>query len=232
MENLLHNPCKNKIKVNSVNILSLQKSISFLKQNATVPFIETIEAHINLNLNFKNLNTPLLKTITFPHKINNRNKIAVLATDKLIKQSKKIGADIIITEDTINKLYHKNIKFNVLISTVEMIPKLTKLGKLLGPKGLMPSLKSGTLIKKSELRSTVQEFKKGKFDYKIDKTGNIHLGFGKSNFSDTQLIDNLKFLYDSLKKNKPAGFKGTYLKTIHICTTMGPSIKLNLNLFN
>lgn len=113
-----------------------------------------------------------------------------------------------------------------------MIPKLAKFGRLLGPKGLMPSLKAGTLTKNSELISTIKKFKKGKFEYKTDKTGNIHVGFGKSNFSDIQLYENLKFLYNSIKKNKPLGLKGNYFNSIFICTTMGPSIKLNLNIFN
>merc|ERR1712187_891281 len=122
--------------------------------------------------------------------------------------------------------------FDILISTPDMIPKLAKFGRLLGPKGLMPSLKTGTLTKHSELISTIKKFKKGKFEYKADKTGNIHVGFGKSNFSDIHLSDNLNFLYNSIKKNKPSGLKGNYFNSIFICTTMGPSIKLDLNIFN
>lgn len=222
---------KNKKKINSINISSLQKSISLLKETATAKFIETTEVHINLNLNLKNLNQRLPRTIIFPHTIGKKTKIAVLTTDKNINKAKEAGADLVGNENILNELVHKTINFDILISTSEMVPKLVKFGRLLGPKGLMPSLKLGTLIKDSELISSIQDFRKGKFEYKIDKTGNIHVSFGKINFSEIQLIDNLKFLYNSVKKNKPIGLKGNYFKSIYICTTMGPAIKLKLDLF-
>jgi len=232
MQKLLYHQYRNKTKVNNTNISNLKKSISLLKKTATAKFTETVEAHINLNISLKNLNQPLSRSIIFPHTLDKKSIIAVLTTNKQIKEIKEVGADIIGDEDFITKLSHNNIKFDVLIATSEMVPKLLKFGRLLGPKGLMPSLKSGTLVKNTELVSTIRKFRKGKFEYKIDKTGNIHVGFGKSTFSESQLFDNLKFLYDSVKKNKPLGFKGNYFKNIYICTTMGPSIKLNLNIFN
>ena len=232
MQKLLYHQYRNKTKVNNTNISNLKKSISLLKKTATAKFTETVEAHINLNISLKNLNQQLSKSIIFPHTLDKKNIIAVLTTNKQIKEIEEAGADIIGNEDFFTKLSHNVIKFDVLISTSEMIPRLLKFGRLLGPKGLMPSLKSGTLVKNTELVSTIQKFRKGKFEYKIDKKGNVHVGFGKLNFSENQLFDNLKFLYDSVKKNKPLGFKGNYFKYIYICTTMGPSIKLNLNIFN
>jgi len=230
MKKLSRRQHKNKLKIHNSHILSLQESISLLKETATAKFVETFELHVNLNL--KNFNQRLSETIILPHNIEKKKKIAVITINKQLDQAKKAGADIIGNEDIINKLISKPIKFDVLISIPEMITKLVKFGRLLGPKGLMPSFKSGTLIKSSELVSTIKQFKKGKFEYKVDKTGNIHIGFGKSNFSEMQLLDNLKFLYNSIKKNKPIGIKGNYFKSIHLCTTMGPSIKLNLNELN
>jgi large subunit ribosomal protein L1 len=110
-----------------------------------------------------------------------------------------------------------------------MMPKLAKLGRVLGPKGLMPSPKSGTVT--STLESTLTEFKKGKFEYKADKTGIVHVNFGKTDFTKDQLVENLKALYQSIEKNRPSGVKGKYFKTIFICTTMGSSIKLDLSVF-
>jgi large subunit ribosomal protein L1 len=110
-----------------------------------------------------------------------------------------------------------------------MMPKLAKLGRVLGPKGLMPSPKSGTVS--STLKSTLTEFKKGKFEYKADKTGVVHVSFGKADFAEKQLIENLKALYESIEKNRPSGVKGKYFKSLFICTTMGSSIKLDLSLF-
>ena len=109
------------------------------------------------------------------------------------------------------------------------MPKLAKLGRVLGPKGLMPSPKSGTVT--TTLTSTLSDFKKGKFEYKADKTGIVHVSFGKSNFTEIQLIENLKALYQSIEQNRPSGVKGKYFKTAFICTTMGPSIKLDLSAF-
>ena len=110
-----------------------------------------------------------------------------------------------------------------------MMPKLAKLGRVLGPKGLMPSPKSGTVS--NDLTSTLTEFKKGKFEYKADKTGIVHVSFGKTNFTNLQLIENLKALYKSIEKNRPSGVKGKYFKTLFICTSMGSSIKLDLEMF-
>jgi large subunit ribosomal protein L1 len=111
-----------------------------------------------------------------------------------------------------------------------MMPKLAKLGRVLGPKGLMPSPKSGTVT--SNLTETLDEFKKGKFEYKADKTGVVHVNFGKVDFASDQLRDNLVALYSSIEQNRPSGVKGKYFKSLFICTTMGPSIKLELDLFN
>merc|ERR1712157_156192 len=110
-----------------------------------------------------------------------------------------------------------------------MMPKLAKLGRILGPKGLMPSPKSGTVT--TTLSSTLAEFKKGKFEYKADKTGIVHVSFGKSNFTHTQLLENLTSLYKSLEQNRPSGVKGKYFKSLNICTTMGSSIQLDINNF-
>ena len=110
-----------------------------------------------------------------------------------------------------------------------MMPKLAKLGRTLGPKGLMPSPKAGTVT--NTITSTVEEFKKGKFEYKADKTGVVHVSFGKSDFSKDQLIENLITLYNSIEQNRPPGVKGKYFKSLFICTSMGPSLKLNLEIF-
>ena len=110
-----------------------------------------------------------------------------------------------------------------------MMPKMAKLGRILGPKGLMPSPKSGTVT--NDIKSTLTEFKKGKFEYKADKTGIVHANFGNVNFTDKQLIENVTELYQSIEQNRPSGVKGKYFKSLFLCTSMGPSIKLDLNIF-
>ena len=132
-------------------------------------------------------------------------------------------------DQLIEEITKGNLDFDLLIATPNMMPKLAKLGRVLGPKGLMPSPKSGTVT--STLTQTLTEFKKGKFEYKADKTGVVHVSFGKSNFTDDQLLENLKELYKSIEQNRPSGVKGKYFKSLFICTSMGPSLKLDLDIF-
>jgi len=167
--------------------------------------------------------------VTLPHGIGKPVKIAVLTNDSNIPEAKEAGADIVGSDDLIDEISQGNIAFDLLVSTPDMMPKLAKLGRVLGPKGLMPSPKSGTVT--TTLTSTLSEFKKGKFEYKADKTGVVHVSFGKSNFTENQLIENLTALYKSIEQNRPPGVKGKYFKTLFICTTMGPSIQLDLNTF-
>ena len=210
--------------------LSLDEAIQTVKQTATVNFVESVELHANLNIDPKYADQQLRTTVTLPHGIGKQTKIAVLTNDENFLEAKNAGADIVGNTDLIENIMQGNLNFDLLIATPNMMPKLAKLGRILGPKGLMPSPKSGTVS--TTLETTLLEFKKGKFEYKADKTGVVHVNFGKSNFSDTQLIENLRALYSSIEKNRPSGVKGKYFKSLFICTTMGSSIKLDLNAFS
>lgn len=214
---------KNKIYSN------LDEAIQILKKTATTKFIESVELHANLNIDPKYADQQLRTTITLPHGIGKQLIIAVLTNDENLEEAKNAGADIVGNDELIENIAQGNIDFDLLIATPNMMPKLAKLGRVLGPKGLMPSPKSGTVS--TTLKTTLTEFKKGKFEYKADKTGIVHVSFGKTDFTELQLIENLKTLYNSIEKNRPSGVKGKYFKSLFICTTMGPSIKLDLNGF-
>ena len=208
---------------------SLDKAIQILKQTATTKFVESVELHANLNIDPKYADQQLRTTVTLPHGVGKQLRIAVLTNDENFNEAKNGGADIIGNDELIENIAKGNIDFDLLITTPNMMPKLAKLGRVLGPKGLMPSPKSGTVS--SSLEATLTEFKKGKFEYKADKTGVVHVNFGKADFSEIQLIENLQALYASIEKNRPSGVKGKYFKNLFICTTMGPSIKIDLNAF-
>ena len=208
---------------------TIEEAITVLKETATAKFVESVELHANLNIDPKYADQQLRTTVTLPHGVGKQVTIAVLTNEENFTEAQSAGADIVGNDDLIEKITAGDLNFDLLIATPNMMPKLAKLGRVLGPKGLMPSPKSGTVS--TNLEATLTEFKKGKFEYKADKTGIVHVNFGKSNFTDVQLRENLEALYRSIEQNRPSGVKGKYFKSLFICTTMGPSIKLDLNTF-
>ena len=207
----------------------IEEAILILKQTATAKFNESFELHANLNIDPKYADQQLRTTVTLPHGVGKEISIAVLTNDENFQEAKLAKANIIGNDDLIEQISQGNINFDLLVVTPDIMPKLAKLGRILGPKGLMPSPKSGTVT--SNLKETLNEFQKGKFEYKADKSGIVHVTFGKSNFTNKQLVENIISLYNSIEQNRPPGVKGKYFKTIWICTSMGPSLKLNLEMF-
>ena len=230
MRKLSRRQNENLEKINNVVPSSLEEAISLLKETATAKFIESVELHANLNIDPKYSDQQLRTTVSLPHGIGKSVKIAVLTNEDSFNEAKQSGADIVGSQELIDNISQGNISFDLLIATPDMMPKIAKLGRFLGPKGLMPSPKSGTVS--TTLAETLTEFKKGKFEYKADKTGIVHVSFGKVNFSKNQLIENLTALYKSIEQNRPSGVKGQYFKSLFICTSMGPSIQLDLDTFN
>ena len=208
---------------------TLEEAIEVLQQTATTKFVESVELHANLNIDPKYADQQLRTTVTLPHGIGKQIKIAVLTNDENFEEAKLAGADVVGNNELIDEITKGNINFDLLVATPNMMPKLAKLGRVLGPKGLMPSPKSGTVS--NALTETLVEFKKGKFEYKADKSGVVHVSFRKTDFTSTHLMENLQTLYNSLEKNRPSGVKGKYFKSLFICTSMGPSLRLDLNTF-
>lgn len=221
---------ENQTKTKNIVFSNLDEAIQVLKETATAKFDETVELHANLNIDPKYADQQLRTTVTLPHGVGKSIKIAVLTNENNISEAQTAGADIVGTDDLIEQISQGQIDFDLLIATPDMMPKLAKLGRVLGPKGLMPSPKSGTVS--TTLTETLADFKKGKFEYKADKTGVVHVSFGKSSFTEPQLIENLTSLYQSIEQNRPSGVKGKYFKKIFICTSMGPSIQLDLESFS
>ena len=217
-------------KTNKIVYSTLEEAIEVLKSTATTKFIETVELHANLNIDPKYADQQLRTTVTLPNGVGKQTIIAVLTDENNFAEAESAGADIVGNDNLIEQITQGNIDFDLLITTPNMMPKLAKLGRVLGPKGLMPSPKSGTVT--STLDSTLTEFKKGKFEYKADKTGIVHVSFGKIDFENNKLIENLRALYKSIEQNRPSGVKGKYFKSLFICTTMGSSIQLDLNAFD
>lgn len=230
MRKLSRRQQENRKRTESIIYSNSEEAIKVLRETATAKFTESVELHANLNIDPKYADQQLRTTVTLPNGIGKSIQIAVLTNSSNFTEATENGADIVGSDDLIEEISQGTINFDLLIATPDMMPKLAKLGRVLGPKGLMPSPKSGTVT--TTLSETLSEFKKGKFEYKADKTGIVHVSFGKSNFTDNQLVENLTALYKSIEQNRPPGVKGKYFKSLFICTSMGPSIQLDLTTFD
>lgn len=205
------------------------EAVALLKETATAKFIESAEAHIALNIDPKYSDQQLRTTLILPKGTGKTKRIAVLIqTEKITPELEEL-ADVVGSDTLIDSMTKGQLDFDILLATPDMMPKLAKLGRVLGPKGLMPSPKAGTVT--TDVLAALNEFKGGKIEYRADKTGIVHMSFGKANFSAEDLLENLNSVYTSVEQNKPSGVKGRYFKTFYICSTMGPSISVDITSF-
>ncbi len=207
----------------------LDEALGLIPNLQTAKFIESVEAHIALNIDPKYADQQLRTSLILPNGTGKNLRIAVFTEADNVQNVLNFGANIAGGDDLLEEISSGKLDFDVLITTPQLMPKLAKVGKILGPKSLMPSPKSGTVTQ--NFKETIREFQKGKIEYRADKTGIVHITFGKTNFSKKSLSENLIGLYESIEKNKPKGVKGKYFKSFHICTTMSPSIQIELNSF-
>jgi len=200
----------------------LAEAVALVKETAKAKFDETIEIHIKLGIDPKRSDQMVRGTISLPHGIGRTRKIAVLAKGEKQKEAEAAGADIIGSDDLIEDISKGKFSFNVLVAAPDIMKDLSRVAKILGPKGLMPNPKSGTVT--FEIGRAVEELKKGRVEYKNDSFGIIHIPVGKASFENEKLEDNIKILLEAVVKAKPSSSKGQYIKSISISSTMGPGI--------
>lgn len=203
-----------------------QAALELLKATATAKFEETAEAHIRLGIDPKYSDQQIRTTVAFPKGTGQSVRIAVITRGEKVNEASNAGADVVGSEELIQEIQNGRMDFDVVMATPDMMPQVAKLGRVLGPKGLMPSPKGGTVT--TELDAAIQEFKAGKQEFRADRTGIVHVRFGRVSFSAEDLLVNLKALQETLDRNRPSGAKGKYWRSIYVSASMGPAIEVDI----
>ncbi|MEN3046334.1 MAG: 50S ribosomal protein L1 [Candidatus Hydrothermales bacterium] len=214
-------------KVDKTKYYKPEEAIPLLKSLSNVRFVETVECAIKLNVDPKKQDQMVRGTCLLPHGTGKKVKVLVLTPGEGEKEALEAGADYVGFKEYIDKINQGWLDFDVVVTTPEAMKEVSKLGKILGPRGLMPSPKTGTVTK--DIGRVVKELKKGRIEFKVDRTGNIHAPIGKVNFTDHQLLDNFYTFLNEVLNAKPSGLKGSYILKIALSTTMGPGLKIDVN---
>jgi len=209
---------------------SPEEAIKLVKDVSYANFDATVEAHFRLGVDPRHADQQIRGVVVLPHGTGKERKVLVFAQGEAAELARQAGADYVADSDEwIKKIQNGWLDFDVAIATPDMMPKVGRLGRILGPRGLMPNPKSGTVVKPEDLPRVIKEIKSGRVEYRVDRTGNLHVPIGKVSFSDQQLYENLAVLVDAVRKARPASLKGTYIKRLTLAPTMGPGVKVDVN---
>ena len=208
------------------NLYDKEEAIALVKKSATAKFDETIEVHIRTGCDGRHADQQIRGAVVLPHGTGKKVRILVFAKDAKAEEAKAAGADYVGAEDLIPRIQNENwFDYDVVVATPDMMGVVGRLGRVLGPKGLMPNPKAGTVT--MDVTKAIQDIKAGKIEYRLDKTNIIHVPVGKASFTEEQLADNFQTLIDAINKARPAAVKGQFLKSVTITSTIGPGVKIN-----
>lgn len=212
-------------KIDGDKQYGLREAVEFFHSVATAKFNESMELHIRLGVDPRHADQQVRSTVVLPHGTGVTKRVLVLATGEKVKEAEEAGADVVGGEDLVQKIAGGWLDFDAVIATPDMMKSVGRLGKVLGPRGLMPSAKTGTVT--FDLANAIQEIKAGRVEFRVDKAGIIHNSVGKKNFTPDALFENAKVLLQSIQRARPASVKGTYIKSISLTSTMGPGIPID-----
>ncbi|WP_050182404.1 50S ribosomal protein L1 [Domibacillus robiginosus] len=208
---------------------SVEEAIELVKKTTTVKFDATVEAAFRLGVDPKKADQQIRGALVLPNGTGKTQRVLVFAKGEKAKEAEAAGADYVGDSDFINKIQQGWFEFDVIVATPDMMGEVGKLGRVLGPKGLMPNPKTGTVT--FDVTKAIQEIKAGKVEYRVDKAGNIHVPVGKVSFDSEKLIENFTAIFDTMMKVKPSAAKGVYMKNIAVTSTMGPGVKVDASSF-
>ena len=212
--------------VDNLQFYGVEEAVGLVKNNAKAKFDETVDAAVRLGVQPKYADQMVRGAVNLPHGTGKSVRVLAVASGEKITEAEEAGADVVAGEDIVAKIKGGWLEFDKVVATPDMMKFLGRVGKILGPRGLMPSPKSGTVT--FDIATVVKELKAGKIEFRVDKEGNIHTAIGKASFEESQLRENLLTLIDQLNRLKPSSAKGTYLKNISISSTMGPGIRVDV----
>ena len=213
--------------VDRTQTYSVQEAIELVKKTNTTKFDATVEVAFRLGVDPKKADQQIRGAVVLPNGTGKTQRVLVFAKGEKAKEAEAAGADYVGDADYINKIQQGWFEFDVIVATPDMMGEVGKLGRVLGPKGLMPNPKTGTVT--FDVQKAVNEIKAGKVEYRVDKAGNIHVPIGKVSFEDAKLVENFKTIADTLQKAKPAAAKGTYMKNATVASTMGPGVRVDVS---
>ena len=205
------------------------EAVGILKKTATAKFDETVELHLRTGADPRHADQQVRGISVLPHGIGKQVRVLVFAQGETILAAKESGADFVGDEDIIAKIEGGWTEFDVSIATPDMMGKVGKLGRVLGRKGLMPNPRTGTVVPAQDIPKAIDEAKKGRVEYRLDRTSLMHMPIGKASFEETQLLENLSALVENIVRARPSGVKGQFIKSAYLKTTMGPSVKLDVD---
>lgn len=212
--------------VDTLQTYEVSEAVTLVKKSASAKFDETVEAHLRLGVDGRHADQQVRGAVVLPHGTGKKVRVLVFAKGDKVTEAEAAGADHVGGDELVPKIQNEGwLDFDVVVATPDMMGVVGRLGRLLGPKGLMPNPKAGTVT--MDVTKAVQDIKAGKIEYRLDKTNIIHVPIGKASFSEEQLAENFKTLIDAIVKAKPAAAKGQYLRSVTISSTMGPGVKLN-----